>query len=166
VATEKSSISLDTTGKTPLNLISGSEFKINDSSMSIKGNRSNADYMIYIDPSSKFVSYNSSVTLDSRATWGVFDQGLLQLNGSSLIPSVYASYLVGVYDGGRIHADSSNIGSTGRKNIYGVVMESVNYASGSQTNVYSASLCLTGTAYNGFKKIPDSISNSYSWSCR
>jgi hypothetical protein len=166
IVTESSSLAIDTTGKTPINLISGSELRINDSSMSIKGNRSNADYMVFIDPSSKLVSYYSSISLDTKSTWGVFDQGLFQLSNSNLTPTVSTSYLVGVYDGGKIHADSSNIGSSSRKNAYGVVLESVNFASGNQTNVYSGSLCLTGTSYNGFKRIPDSISNSYSWSCK
>lgn len=163
---DSSTLTIDTTGKTPLNLISGSDFKLNDSSLNIKGNSANSDFMIFIDPGSKFIAYSSTISLNSKATWGIFNQGLLQLNGSSLIPSVFATYLVGVYDGGRIFADMSNIGSAARKNSYGVVIESSNYASGSQTNVYSSSQCLAGTAYNSFKKVPASIANSYSWSCK
>ncbi|MFK4132126.1 hypothetical protein ACI2KR_07485 [Pseudomonas luteola] len=153
-------------GNSPLTLMSDSNFRLTNSSLDLRSNLFASDYMMYIDPGSKFVGYNATINLKSRSTIGVYDEGLLQLNSSTLTPTVYAYYLIQVNNGGRLHADSSILGSTARRNIYGVVLDSMTYVSGSRTNVYSGSQCVTGSAYNSVKGGQESLSKNISWTCK
>lgn len=162
-----STISIDVKpGKIPLSLIGNSDLYLESSTLNLQGSNGNSDAMILNDHTSRLSINSSNINFNSKSTYGIYTQGLLKIDNSNITPNSSTTVGVNIVDGSKAHIEGSNIGSSGKKFTYGVIIDSTSYTSGSSNNIYSGYTCVSGTAYNSSRYIPEKTIININWNCR
>lgn len=162
-----STLSIDVgNGKLPLSLVGNSDFYLESATLNLKGSSGYSDAMVLNDATSRFTSTTSTINLNSKSTYGVYSQGLLKFDGSTLYPNSTTTSAIYITDGGKTYIDQSSIGSSSKRALYGVIIDATSFTSGGNTNVYSSYTCLSGSGYNSSKSLPDKTITNIQWTCR
>lgn len=153
-------------GSLPLSLTGNSDLYIEGSTLNLKGTNGYAEGMILNDATSRLSSVGSTINLNSRSVYGIYSQGMLSFDNTILLPNSSTTTAVYITDGSKARLNSTNIGSSSKKALYGVIVDSTSFTSGSGSNIYSSYTCLSGAGYNASKSLPDKTTINIQWACK